>query len=98
MPPTLTLLIFGVLLKILQADLVSVPGMYSSPPLLRKVDRRSSEGVRIYLATGYEGWKGLGIVTEGKGEVSVLDAMTTAALTNELPIGQQSTNPMVGAV
>jgi len=29
----------------------------------------------------------LGIVAEGKGEVSILDAMTTAALTNELPDG-----------
>jgi DNA-binding NarL/FixJ family response regulator len=35
----------------------------------------------------------LGVVTEGKGEVVILDAMTTAALTNEVPDGPTKHEP-----
>jgi hypothetical protein len=38
------------------------------------MDRRTSEGMAIYLATACDDWKGLGIVTGARDEVSTLDA------------------------
>jgi hypothetical protein len=42
------------------------------------MDRRTSEGMTIYLATACDDWKGLGIATGRKDEVSTLDARAKA--------------------